>query len=168
MFIGVLDAGKPAQLGFARRINDARNRIVEPWRSRFVRLGEHPAFQDVQLEFAGALAGKARALAAKHGLRTERGLALMYDVVVQNGTIIARAAAAMKRARAERERALGRTLAEREFLEIIASAVADAADPRWRADVLARKMCIVHGVGVVHGSSIDLEARVGLSDAILA
>jgi hypothetical protein len=120
------------------------------------------------MEFAGALVGKARTLAARFGLRTERGLALMYDVVVQNGTIVAKTATAIRAARAEQERALGRALTEREFLEIMAVAVADAAIPRWRADVLARKMCIVHGAGIVHGSRVNLDARIGLSDAVMA
>ena len=47
-------------------------------------------------------------------------------------------------------------------LRVIASRRAEAANPRWVADVRARKLTIANGVGAVHGAHYDLEAQYGI------
>ena len=39
---------------------------------------------------------------------------------------------------------------------------ADAANPKWVADVRVRKLTIADGVGTVHGAHYDLEAQYGI------
>jgi hypothetical protein len=167
-FLALLNADRAAQLTFAREINDSHHRVVEPWRTRFVRLGEHPPFQDVQVTFADRLFRKATTLARDFALRTERAVALMFDIVVQNGSVSPSTRSRIMQARADRERELGRPPTEREFLEIIAVKRAEAAKPQFRSDVLARKLCIVRGTGQVHGRSFNLEQEFGLTDRVLA
>jgi hypothetical protein len=44
----------------------------------------------------------------------------------------------------------------------MARAVASAANPRWYDDVLARKLCVAVGQGVVHGRAYNLMADFGV------
>ena len=89
----------------------------------------------------------AQATAQHLNLITERGIALCFDAQVQNGGVkqpIQDALVAMAAA------------PELERLEAIASGVANAAKPEFRADVLSRKMTIARGEGVVHGRNVVL------------
>ena len=45
---------------------------------------------------------------------------------------------------------------EHEFLCQVATAIADVCNPRFRQDVLERKMMIANGLGIVHGLRYDL------------
>jgi hypothetical protein len=80
------------------------------------------------------------------GLQTELGLALCFDIHVQNGGIT--------RARQAIQAEIGgRRLAESTVRKIIATKVADSASPRFREDVLSRKMTMATGAGRVHGEN---------------
>lgn len=156
-----------AQMKFARSLNDSRSRIKEPWRSQFKALGKELEFQDVQIEFAKVLLNKAKDLLVEYGLRTERALSLMFDIVVQNGSIRSETKSQIMQERAKKEAALRRTLQEREFLEIIANKRAEASKPRWVEDVRSRKLTITKGKGEVHGRYYDLLKEFGLGDRII-
>jgi len=79
-------------------------------------------------------------------LSSERGLALCFDIHVQNGGIngginnVARAAILQHPAADEQARRIA-----------IAHAVADAAKAEFREDVRARKLTLANGTGTVHG-----------------
>ncbi|WP_216324498.1 hypothetical protein [Deinococcus aestuarii] len=162
-------AGPPAaQAAFAAGLQGADGQLQPRWKGRFVRLGLHAPFQDVQLEAAGTRLEAAKGLAREYGLGTERGLALMFDIITQNGGIAARTRGAIKEAEAAERARLGRPLGEVERLDIIARQRAAAASPRWRGDVLARKLTIVQGRGTVHGTRWDLGSQFGLGDAAWA
>ncbi len=165
------------QMDFARSVNDAHNRIVEPWRARFARLTEDPGFREIQLHAVRPRMDAAERDALRLGLTTERGLAMMFDNVTQLGPAwlevhIGKTATAPGRTRAamlqermnQRQQQLGRNLTERERLEVIANLVADTSSPRWREDVRRRRMTIVNGTGVVHGTHFDLGRQFGLTD----
>lgn len=64
----------------------------EPWASRFIAAGRHPAFVDVQWAMAaqGAHFRGAERVAALLGIRTERAMALFFDRSVQQGPAGAR------------------------------------------------------------------------------
>jgi len=47
-------------------------------------------------------------------------------------------------------------------MRVVAHRRAAVAKPKWRADVLARKLTIADGVGEVHGRHYDLEGQYGL------
>ena len=165
-FLNVLNAKANEQMQFARQINDKNNKVIEPWKSRFIKLGEYGAFQDVQIEFANNLFKQAKKAAGDYGLKTQRGLALMFDIVVQNGSVNPTAKTNITKETKNKEKSLGRSLTERELLEIIALAVANASNPKYINDVKARKMTIVNGKGVVHKTSFDLDKDFGLSDQL--
>jgi N-acetylmuramidase len=155
---------RAARMRWAVSINDARNRIVEPWRSSFGRLEADPAFQAIELRHVRRRFESAARYARRYGLRTERGFVLMFDIVTQQGPagldVYGRAA----RIRSGVER-LGPNPSETAILEVIANVVADTSLPRWRENVRRRKLTIVRGVGVVHGSRRDLGQEFGLSNA---
>jgi SH3-like domain-containing protein len=155
------------QMKFARSINDSKSRIIEPWNSRFKTLGKESEFQDVQIEFAQSFVSKAKSLCKEYGLRTERGLSLMFDIAVQNGDISKDTKARIMEDRQRKEAELKRSLTEKEFLEIIANRRAEASKPRWVEDVRSRKLTIAKGRGNVHGKYYDLDQEFGLSDKII-
>ena len=166
--LAVLRAGRANQMRFARAILDERKRVLPRWRARFRQLGDYPPFQQVQREFAQTRLDEAKKLARKYRLTTERGLALMFDIVVQNGSISDATHGKIVRAKESQEKAMRRSLTEREFLEIIANKRADAAKAQWREDVRARKLTIVRGTGRVHGRHLDLSAQFGLTNGAWA
>ena len=108
-----------------------------------------PEFQAIQLEAAGRIYEHAARNAADLGLETQLGLALVYDIRVQNGSLT----------RSVRDRALAAHESlpdEPAYREFIANARADLSNPRWREDVRARKLCVARGRGTVHGRHFDL------------
>lgn len=166
-FRQVLGQSREDQLRFARSINDARNNIIEPWKTYFGRLAQDPLFQQIQLRDARRRMDDAVNYARLLGLRTERALAVMFDNVTQNGSAWLRVKnrhALVQQLRVAREQQLGRGLTEREFLAVIANVVADTVLPRWRENVRRRRMTIVEGRGRVHGRDFDLEREFGLTD----
>lgn len=129
------------------------------WRRRFARLAALPACERACAEAAKPYLERAERDATRLGFRTERGLALCFDVAVQNGGV-----------RAEHERryrARGGHVLPMEWarLKAMAHAVADSANPQWRDDVLSRKLTCALGRGTVHGRAYDLEQDFGLSYA---
>lgn len=155
---------RAARMRWAVSINDSRNRIVEPWRSAFGRLEADPAFQAIQLRHVRRRFEAAARYARRYGLRSERGFALMFDVVTQQGPAGLDVHGRSERIRRGIER-LGPSPSETAILEVIANVVADTSLRRWRENVRRRKLTIVRGVGVVHGSRRDLGREFGLSDA---
>jgi peptidoglycan hydrolase-like protein with peptidoglycan-binding domain len=147
----------PSQLAFVRALQGRRCEVLEPWRGMLQTLGETPEFQSVQAEAASDLSTRARRLCNDYGLRSTRALALMFDIVVQNGSISSAVRAAIRKDFASRPSD------ETTRMRIIAERRAAAARPKFQADVLARKMTIANGTGVVHGLSYNLERQFGLT-----
>jgi hypothetical protein len=149
----ILHASRPEQQRWANSISDGMN-VQEPWRSSFERLGSQPAVQSLQLERArSAYFVPALRTAALLNLITEQGLALAFDIHVQNGGIAPAARAAIHASNA----------AEPTRRVIIANAVADAAKPDYRDDIRARKLAIATGEGRVH-QEYFVTANWGLAD----
>jgi hypothetical protein len=166
-FLQILHQSRKVQMRFVRSINDKRKRIVALWASRFGQLANDPLFRSIQLRHIRRGMNAAVNHAKRFGLRSERGLALMFDTVTQNGAawpkVRNRAALIKQRSAAFRQR-MGRPPTEREFLEIIANVIADTVNPRWSEDVRRRRMTIVRGRGRVHGQNRDLGREFGLTD----
>jgi len=143
----VLRAGPATQETWANSISEGTS-VKDPWRSGFERLGNQMVVQTRQLERArSAYFVPALRTAAAFHLTSERGLALAFDIHVQNGGIDSAARAAILAQPTDDEPARR---------VIIASAVADAAKPQFRDDVRARKLTIATGEGAVHGETFKI------------
>lgn len=160
------------RLRFPHSINDSRNRIVEPWKSYFGRLEQDPEFQKIQIKHARKRMDRAIGYARQFGFKSERGLALMFDLVTQLGPawLTCSRPACKKRAllieqrRAAFPQERGRPPTEQELIAIIANVAADTSLPQFREKVRARKMTIVNGFGQVHRHNFDLAREFGLGD----
>lgn len=152
--IQVMRSAKPQQEMWANSISlgTKKMRVAEPWRSAFARFGDIPEVQEIQIKLADEYYFRqARHMAKEYGLKTELGLALCFDIQVQNGGVNEDARIAIEEDLAEcppRD--------ERELRLIIARAVIEKSSRRFREDVRARKMTIANGWGTVHGGQYRL------------
>ncbi len=136
-------------------IPPGKHRLADPWRIAFDRLGGMPEVQEIQRRFAfKRYMDPAKKTFRQLGLTSELGLALCFDIHVQNGSIKPAAMAAINASGARGEPALRAA---------IANAVADQSREQYREDVRSRKMAIATGKGTVHGMKLDL-ADWGLAD----
>jgi len=85
-------------------------------------------------------------------VRTEQGLALCFDIAVQNGGIDQ-----TEGARIQRKIAQSPPASQRDLRIIIANVVAENSRPRFIEDVRRRKLTVATGTGTVHGSKYDLK-----------
>ena len=163
--LGILRGPKTRQMAFANMISlgPKKVRLAEPWRSGFRRFGELPAVQALQLELADRdYFRPAKQSARSLKLKTELGLALAFDIQVQNGGV---SGAARKEIRSQlAQHPIER---EQERRVIVADAVAKDSLPQFREDVRSRKLTIATGTGTVHGELFVLR-NWGLADVPLA
>lgn len=139
------------QIAWADSISFGTSKAAVPaeWRDAFARLGDEPTVKRLQMHRAY----DKYFVPAVHAARTlrledELGIALAFDVHVQNGDFkpgaYAMAATTLGRASAlDRRKAL-------------ANAVADSANSRWRDDVRERKLALATGAGSVHARGYQL------------
>lgn len=153
----MLAAPLEEQLAWARSIQDFRRFVViEPWRGFLKTLGRREEFQAIQREAAQDIYRDALAGCRSYGVRSERAVALLFDVRVQNGSISALTRAQIEQDFAGLGPSDGPDALEVARLQIIANRRAEAANPAWVEDVRVRKLTIANGVGTVHGRHFDL------------
>jgi hypothetical protein len=141
------------QESWAESVTVGGGRLAEPWRTGFALLGQFPQVQDLQRQNAHTnyfLPALSTAKGLK--LKSELGLALCFDIHVQNGGIKSEA-----RADIERALAAGSPSTERGIREIVANAVANHARTEYVDDVRQRKLTIARGEGKVHGAHLIVE-----------
>jgi peptidoglycan hydrolase-like protein with peptidoglycan-binding domain len=137
----------------------SKHRVIEPWRSAFMRFGENRTVQNVQIQHAhDEYYLPAVAAAKQYELKEELGVGLCFDIQVQNGGIKKDAQGRIKKFLNSNAGAH-----ERALRQVIADAVADNAKPQWREAVRRRKQTFATGSGVVNQESIDL-SRWGLGE----
>lgn len=163
----MLAAPLSAQLEWARSIQDPRtHNIFEPWKGLFRALGRTPEFQAVQVEQARWIHQGAADLCGRFEVTSERAMALMFDIKVQNFWI---GAATEERILADYAGIPPAAPVDIEVarLRCIANRRAETVNPKYMEDVRTRKLTIANGTGVVHGISYDLERQfgIGLKDA---
>jgi len=135
--------------------------LVQTWRSMFALFGSFPEVQTEQLRHVNQdYLIPAIATAKNLGFKSELGLALTFDIHVQNGGI---KSAAMNTIRQQSTPGM----AEADLRAIVANAVADSASSAFMNDVRKRKLTIATGQGQVHGHTFVLE-NWGLSGAASA
>lgn len=163
LLISLLTSGREEQLSWARSIQDpVRHTVFEPWRGLFKSLGRIWEFQEIEVRHAGKLFQSAQKLSKQYHLASERAVALMFDILVQNGSISSIVRAQILRDYEQIDPGLDPAGAEVARMTIVANRRAEAANPRWIEDVRARKLCIARGGGKVHGTEIDLESQYGI------
>jgi peptidoglycan hydrolase-like protein with peptidoglycan-binding domain len=155
-------AGFERQMDWARGLNDQNNRITEPWRRNFRTLGGTPEYIAIQRDAAEELFNRALGACREFGLTSERAVAVLFDVMTQNGGI------PIECARNIRDRLSGLPATpeggphEVAVLEIIAVERAKFSRPEFQDDVRSRKLSLAHGEGTVHGDFFDLDGQYGI------
>ncbi|MDB4950008.1 MAG: peptidoglycan-binding domain 1 protein [Gemmatimonadetes bacterium] len=160
-FRAFLAKPKADQMAWARG-KQSSNKWQDPWRSRFKALGRTAEMQKIQVAGAGDRYQKGLALVQAYGLWSERAAALMFDIVVQNGSI---KDATKQQILADFARIDGSLpKADQEVLKMraVANRRAEAASAKFVEDVRSRKLTIANGSGTVHGDKYDLEKTYGI------
>ena len=153
----LMEASKADQQTWADEHTLPNGGLAQPWRTMFATFGSFPEVQQEQLKHVrDDYLNPAIQTAKKLGFTTELGLALCFDIHVQNGGI---KRAAMARIQQQSQP----NIAEADLRQIVANAVADVARLKFREDVRRRKLTVATGQGSVHGHNFDLE-NWGLSD----
>lgn len=159
----VLKSGKEELMAFARSIqHPVKHYLYEPWMGMFKSLGRTEEFQNIQVKYAGRLLKNALKYCADYGLCSERAVALMFDITVQNGSISKTVKAQIQADFERLPQDLKQDEREIEKMKIIAYRRAEAANPRWVEDVRSRKLCCAKGTGVVHGIEYDIKEQFGI------
>ena len=127
-------------------------RLAAPWRQQFQTLGNFPEVRAIQRQIAhDDYYVPCLATARAFGLQSELGVALCFDIHVQNGSINS-----VARSLVQKELSVSPNTNEAELRQTIANAVAEAGIAAFREDVRSRKMAFATGQGSVHGASYDL------------
>jgi hypothetical protein len=146
----VLTEPVSAQLAWARSILEPNHHVTGDWAAAFATLGASAEWQAVAQESAAGYFDRAKFHASQFKLTSDRAIALLFDCSVQNGGVPSLAM----------HHVLDIQLpdwGEPEIMRAVAGAVADSVNPKYRPDVLARKMTVANGTGLVHGIHYDLE-----------
>lgn len=149
------------QLVFARSIQN-RGVVNEPWRGMLTTLGRTPEFRAIQSSAAAGRFEQAVGMCHDFGLTSQRAVALMFDIVTQNGGIGAIVKAQIMADFAALPAASAADM-EVARMRIVANRRAAACKAQFVDDVRTRKLTIANGAGVVHGIPYDLEGTFALT-----
>jgi hypothetical protein len=127
-----------------------KRKIKMEWAKSFEKLGLKKECQDIQVKlFSRKYLVNAKEMFNLCGLTTERGLALMVDIAVQNGSL--------GKAKNKILSGVNNFTDEVEKMIFIANERAIVCNKQWISDVRSRKLTIAKGEGIVHGIKIDME-----------
>jgi hypothetical protein len=158
-----LNAERNELLAFSRAVqHPVKHYLYEPWRGMFKALGRTEEFQKIQVKAANKLYRSALALCKEYGLWSERAVALMFDIKVQNGSISPLVKAQIMADFKGLPDDIPSEELEVRKMQIVANRRSEAANPRWVEDVRVRKLCCANGGGVVHGINFDLDGEFGI------
>jgi hypothetical protein len=135
-------------------IYDKDGRFLPEWKSGLLSLANTPEF--VSLQIAAAVVDHDRALAAEErvGVRELRAYLFLFDIQVQNGGLYPSDFddyAAYLRANPG--------ASDTDRLEKMLELRLRHVRKKYREDVRARKLAVIHGTGKVHGENRDLPAQ---------
>lgn len=151
----ILTQPRNAQMQWVRSIQQ-NNVIQQPWHDQFSALGYTDEFQQVQLQAATNRYNAALSWCPTYGVTSERAVALMFDINVQNGGISQATQELILQDLQNLQPTGDSGQDEVSKLVIISNRRADAANPPYQEDVRVRKLCIANGQGTVHGVTYDL------------
>jgi hypothetical protein len=163
IFLAMILSPQPEQMAWARSIQDTRRfQVLEPWRGLLKSLCRTPEFQAIQVRHASRIHDHAVELCTQFDLTTERAVALMFDILVQNGSISLLVKAQIQKDVAQMGKIDDPLQGEVARMRIIANQRAAACRPEYVEDVRRRKLTIAEGKGTVHDIYYDLEEQFGL------
>ena len=163
VLVEALKSDKDDLMSFALSIqHPVKHYLYEPWRGMFKSLGRTQEYQNIQVRYAAGLYREALKLCITYNLWSERSVALMFDIKVQNGSISRLVRSQIMSEIKNLPRSLSEKDLEVERMRIVANRRAEASYTRWIEDVRSRKLCIANGMGVVHGVNYDIEEQYGL------
>jgi peptidoglycan hydrolase-like protein with peptidoglycan-binding domain len=138
------------QLQWANSISIGSNkvRIEEPWEQAFAALGNDSNVQEIQLRRVNKYWQIGARDASRFNLNTEAGIALCFDIAVQNGGIDHDAEERRITSWIKDNPGTG----EGDVLVRMADVVAENSRPQYVEDVRTRKRTIATGDGNVHGT----------------
>ena len=164
-----LDSDLEKQAQFAWSIQGRSTHRIDPvWADMFAQFGQSREGQLLQTKHAKPYWDRASRLCINYGLYSERAIALMFDIAVQNGSISRQTSQIIHRDFESLDPNLSWSKREEVCMEIIANRRAEAANPRWIEDVRCRKLTIARGEGHVHGLHYDLEREFDITLRSLA
>jgi hypothetical protein len=152
----VMNMTKAGAVAWAKARQTPHKALSEPWLGLLKALGARAECQAVQQEFADGVFKSALQLCRDYGLKTERAVALMFDIVTQNGSIKPATRALILQDFAGLAPSGNAMEDEAKRLVVVANRRADAASAPWREDVRTRKLTIANGAGFVHGGRYHL------------
>lgn len=145
------------QINWATKRTHKGGLLRPEWSAAFRSLGLTPECQAIQRAIARErYFDQALRYHREYGLWSERGLALMFDICVQNGSIQT----------AVRDRIMdgflsiketNPILVEVERMRLIANLRSEASYSRWVENVRRRKLAIANGHGIVNGIRVNLD-----------
>ncbi len=165
-FERMLDSDRLRQMEWALTIQRTATRngktvwmVSDEWKTQLLALGRTPEMIDIEVEGAQRRFDIALEWCREYKLNCERGVALMFDINVQNGKVDRGGAGELIRADiAGISSWLSDEEQQVERMRIIANRRAQVVTlPAWREDVRGRKLTIAEGTGRVHGHDYDLK-----------
>lgn len=152
--VEVLDSSLTAQMNFANSISVGSNKMkIKPeWAAAFEKLGSDERVQALQLERTENFFGIAFRDVERFTVVNELGLALCFDIAVQNGGIDQTEGQRIRNKITQNPPATPQDLRK-----IIANVVAENSNPQFIEDVRKRKMTFATTQGTVHGSKYDVK-----------
>ncbi len=163
-FERMLKMPKAEQLAWAKSIQYTQVKngktfwyIDKQWIKAFKDIGLTSQMITIQAEASNILYQRAFRLAGEYELTTERGVALMFDIITQNGSVDKNGSGRRIR---EDYLKLPSYLTEDEKqvekMTIIANRRSEVSKPAYIKDVKARKLTIATGEGKVHSKNYNL------------
>jgi len=153
--VEVLSSSQTAQMNFANSISigPKKYQILPEWAAAFERLGSNEQVQAIQLERTEEYFNIAARDVERFDVENELGLALCFDIAVQNGGIDQTEGERIRNKVTQTPPATPQALRK-----IIANVVAENGNPTYIEDVRKRKLTIATSQGTVHGSKYDLKS----------
>jgi hypothetical protein len=158
--VEVLGSSHTAQMNFANSISigPKKMQILPEWAAAFERLGKDEKVQAIQLERTENFFDIAFRDVERFTVKNELGLALCFDIAVQNGGIDQTEGTRIRNKVNQNPPAT-----QQDLRKIIANVVAENSNPTFIEDVRKRKLTMATTQGTVHGSKFDIKTW-GLDD----
>ena len=156
---------KAEQLAWAKSIqytqlkNGKLRWYIDPnWIKAFRNLGITDEMIEIQTEAAGIIYQKALSLTNEYELTTERGVALLFDIITQNGSVDRNGSGGrIKEDYMKIPPSLSNDEKQTEKMIIIANRRAEVSKSQYVEDVRSRKLTIAKGEGKVHSKQYNLK-----------